>query len=93
MVKTWWSVGDFNHTVNPLYHCWECKDLQDTTESIPERESIHERIQSELRNEDKKEVSQAEEMLELPLVWSKVQDLMMDDGDKISDQRNGREMR
>ena len=24
MVKTWWSVEDFNHTVNPLYNCWEC---------------------------------------------------------------------
>ena len=23
-VKTWWSVEDFNYTVNPLGHCWEC---------------------------------------------------------------------
>ena len=60
-------------------------DLQDTPESIAEREGIHERIQSELRNEDKEEVSQAEEMLELPLVLNKVQDLMMDDGDMISE--------
>ena len=41
-------------------------DLQDTPESIAEREDIHERIQSELRNEDKEEVSWAEKMLELP---------------------------
>ena len=30
---------------------------------------------------EKEKVSQAEEMLELPLVWHKVQDLIMDDGD------------
>ena len=31
-----------------------------------------------MRNEDTEEVSQAEKMLELPLVWNKVQDLIMD---------------
>ena len=60
-------------------------DLQDTPESIVEREGIHERIQSELRNEDKEEVSRAEEMLELPPGWNEVQDLIMDGGDMISE--------
>ena len=60
-------------------------DLQDTQVSIAEREGIHERIQLELRNEDKEEVSQSEEMLELPLVWNEVQDLIMDGGDMISE--------
>ena len=46
---------------------------------------IHERIQSELRNEDKEEVSQAKEMLELPRVCNEVQDLIMDGGDMISE--------
>ena len=45
-------------------------DLQDTPESMAKREGIHNRIQSELHNEDKEEVSQEEKMLELPTVWN-----------------------
>ena len=50
-----------------------------------QRKGIHERIQSELRNEDIEKVSQVEEMLELPPVWNEVQDLIMDGGDMISE--------
>ena len=60
-------------------------DLQDTPENIAKREVIHERIQAELRNGDIEKVSQAEEMLELPPLWNKMQDLMMDDGDMMSE--------
>ena len=60
-------------------------DLQDTPESIAERDGIHERIQSELRSEDIEKVSQREEMFELPPVWNEVQDLIMDGGDMISE--------
>ena len=61
-------------------------DLQDTPEDIAGREGIHERIQAELRNGDTEELSQAEEMLELPPVWNEVQDLLMDDGEVISEE-------
>ena len=60
-------------------------DLQDTPEDIAEREGIHERIQAELQNGDTEKASQAEEMLELPPVWNEVQDLLMEDGDVISE--------
>ena len=43
-------------------------DLPVTQENIAEREGIHKRIQSEMRNDDKETISRAEEMLELPPV-------------------------
>ena len=61
-------------------------DLPDTPEEIAEREGIHERIQAELLNGDAEELSQAKETLELPPVWNEVQDLLMDDGDVISEE-------
>ena len=56
-------------------------DLVDTPEDVAEREGIHERIQSEMLNEEKEKVVQAEEMLEPPPVWNEVPDLILDDGD------------
>ena len=58
-------------------------DLVDTPEEVAEREGIHERIQSEMCNEEKEKVSQAEEILELPPGWKEVQDLILDDGDML----------
>ena len=58
-------------------------DLPVTQEDIAEREGIHERIQSEMRNDDKDTISRAEEMLELPPVWNEVQDIILDDVDML----------
>ena len=58
-------------------------DLLDAPEHVAEREGIHERIQSEMRNEEKEKVSWAEEMLELPMGWNEVIDLIMDDSDTL----------
>ena len=55
------------------------EDPRDTPEAMAEREGIHERIQAEIRNGDKEEQLQAEEMLELPPSWHDVQDLLMED--------------
>ena len=57
--------------------------MVDTPEDVAEREGIHERIQSEMRNEEKEKVVQAEEMLEPPPVWNEVPDLILDDGDML----------
>ena len=51
----------------------------DTKEYIAEREGKHKRIQTEMGNDDKKAISRAEEMLELPQVWNEVQDIILDD--------------
>ena len=40
---------------------------------------IHERIQYELLNQEKEDISRAEEILELPPAWNEVQDLVMED--------------
>ena len=53
------------------------------SEHVAEREGIHERIQSEMRNEEKEKVSWAVKMLELPPGWKEVQDLILDDGDTL----------
>ena len=57
--------------------------LQVTQEDIAEREGIHKRTQSEMCNDDKEAISRAEEMLELPPVWNKVQDIILDDVDML----------
>ena len=49
-----------------------------------DREGIHERIQSGMLNEEKENISRAEEMLELPPAWNEVRDLIMDDGDSLT---------
>ena len=61
-------------------------DLPDTPEEIAEREGIHERIQAEIRNGDKEDLLQAEEMLELPPVWNEVQDLLIEDEEVMSEE-------
>ena len=58
-------------------------DQPETPEEIAEREGIHERIQAELRNGDTEDLSQAEEMLDLPPIWHEVQDLLMDNEEMI----------
>ena len=45
------------------------------------REGIHERIQAEIHHEDKEREARAEEMLEIPLEWNEVPDLIMGNGD------------
>ena len=47
-------------------------------------EGIHERIQSEMLNEEKENISRAEEILELPPVWNEVQDLIMDEENSLT---------
>ena len=47
-------------------------------------DGIHERIQSELLNQGKEDVSRAEEILEIPLAWNEVQDLIMVDGNSFT---------
>ena len=46
-----------------------------------EREGIHERIQLEIQHKDKKGEVVAKEILEVPLAWDEVSDLMMEDKD------------
>ena len=46
-----------------------------------EREGIHERIQLEIQHKDKKGEVVAKEILEVPLAWDEVSDLMMEDED------------
>ena len=58
-------------------------DLPVSQEDIAEREGIHKRIQSEMRNDDKESISRAEEMLEPPPVWNEVQDIILDDVDML----------
>ena len=53
--------------------------LPEDPEVIPEREGIHERIQSKIQHEDK-EVEAAEEvMLEIPPEWNAVPDLIIEE--------------
>ena len=45
------------------------------------REGIHERMEAEMHHENKEIEARAEEMLEIPMEWNKVSDLMMEEGD------------
>ena len=45
------------------------------------RKGIHERIQAEIHHEDKEAETLVEQMLEVPLEWNEVPDLMMEDED------------
>ena len=53
-------------------------------EDMVDMGGIHERIQSEMLNEEKENISRVEEMLELPLAWNEVQDLIMDDENSLT---------
>ena len=48
------------------------------------REGIHERIQVEIYHEDRERAFKAEESLNAPLGWNKVEDLTMDDGEILA---------
>ena len=47
-------------------------------------EGIHERIQSEMLNKEKENISRAEEILELPPISNEVQDLIMDEENSLT---------
>ena len=47
------------------------------------RDRIQERIQAEMHHENKEIEARAEEMLEIPLEWNKVPDLMMEEEDTL----------
>ena len=62
-------------------------DIQDKPEDPEEmavREGIHEGIQAEMHHENKEIEAREEEMLEIPLEWNKVPDLMMEEGDILT---------
>ena len=66
-------------TVNPEITPEVHSDLGlQVPEEMEDIDGIHERIQSELLNQGKEDVSRGEEILELPPAWNKVQDLIMD---------------
>ena len=54
-------------------------------EEIAVREGIHERIKVEIYHENKEREAQAEEMLDLPPEWNEVKDLIMEEGDILSE--------
>ena len=53
--------------------------IPEDPQEIALREGIHERIQDKIHHEDKEAEARAEEMLEVPLEWNEVPDLMMED--------------
>ena len=55
--------------------------IPEDPEEMAVREGIHERIQAEIHHEDKEAEAAAKEMLEAPLEWNEVSDLMMEDKD------------
>ena len=55
--------------------------ILDNPEEMAVREGIHERIQAEIYHEDKEREAQAEEMLDRPLEWNEVEDMILEDGD------------
>ena len=54
-------------------------------EEMAVREGIHERIQAEIYHENKERAAQAEEMLDIPLEWNEGKDLILEDGDILSE--------
>ena len=59
----------------------EIQVIPEDPEEMAAREGIHERIQGEIHHENKEREARAEEMLEIPLEWNEVPDLIMEDGD------------
>ena len=59
--------------------------IHEDPEEIAVREGIHERMQAQIHHKDKEAEAAAEavveEMLEVPLEWNEVSDLMMEDDD------------
>ena len=58
--------------------------LNDPEEMVV-REEIHERIQAEIYHEDRERAFQAEEMWDIHSEWNEVKDLILDDGDILSE--------
>ena len=67
----------------PLEPELEIQVIPEDPEEIPVIEGVHKRIQAEIHQEDKEAESMAEEMLEVPLEWNKVPDLIMKDKDVL----------
>ena len=65
-----------NPEINPNVNLELSLEVPEEMEDIG---GIHERIQSELLNQEKEDISRAEEILELPPAWNEVQDLVMED--------------
>ena len=59
--------------------------ILDDPEEMAVREGIHERIQAEIYHENKERAAQVEEMLDMPLEWNEVKDLILVDGDILSE--------
>ena len=59
--------------------------ILDDPEEMAVKEAIHERIQAEIYHEDREKTFQAEEMLDIPPEWHVVKDLILDDGDILSE--------
>ena len=55
--------------------------IPEDPEEMAAREGIHKRIKAEIHHEDKEREARVEEMLEIPLEWNEVPDLIMEDGD------------
>ena len=55
--------------------------IPEDPEEIAVRDGIHEKKQAEIHHADKEAEAKAEEMLEVPLEWNEVPDLMMEDKD------------
>ena len=56
----------------------EIQVIPEDPKEIAVREGIHERIQAEIHHEEKEAEAVADEMLEVPLEWNEVPDLMME---------------
>ena len=59
--------------------------IVDDPEEMAVREGIHERIQVEIYHKNKERAAQAEEMLDIPLEWNEVKDLILEGGDILSE--------
>ena len=65
----------------PAEPALEIQVIPKDPEELAAIEGIHERIQAEIHHENKEREARAEEMLEIPLEWNAVPDLIMEDGD------------
>ena len=59
--------------------------ILDNPEEMAVREGIPERIQAKMYHKDKEREAQAEEMLDIPPEWNEVKDLILEDGDILSE--------
>ena len=57
--------------------------ITEEPEVIAERETVHERIQAQIQHEDKEAEVAEEVMLDIPLEWHAVPDLVMEDEEKL----------